>query len=211
MEAAFQAAAISWNVFRFQRGIFGAAYGTKPSPETLWWNRLIAIPSDELLNPLMHEFKELCLKYDIKLQGREFGKIMQDIEDSLKNSPPPDYLIDFKLPVLHLNTELTDDDIEKLNTYLREVPHPTESKIDMIRSKSRNFMPDKIFYESVCPITKDEFEDDDEIVLMGCGHYMLLSSYELCYELCKTRCPMCRQEYKQYKLMFFGDIKKTTH
>jgi hypothetical protein len=44
-----------------------------------------------------------------------------------------------------------------------------------------------------CPISRDDFEDDTEVVLTSCGHLFLKEYFDLCID--KLRCPMCRAIY----------------
>ncbi len=44
-----------------------------------------------------------------------------------------------------------------------------------------------------CPISRDDFEDDTEVVLTSCCHIFSKDSFELCID--KLRCPMCRAIY----------------
>jgi hypothetical protein len=43
-----------------------------------------------------------------------------------------------------------------------------------------------------CPISRDDFEDETEVVMTSCGHFFSKESIEMCID---ARCPMCREVY----------------
>jgi hypothetical protein len=43
-----------------------------------------------------------------------------------------------------------------------------------------------------CPISREDFEDNTEVIITSCGHFFSKESFEMCID---TRCPMCREIY----------------
>ena len=45
---------------------------------------------------------------------------------------------------------------------------------------------------TLCPISRDEFQDSTEVVMTSCGHFFSKESFDFCIN---SRCPMCRANY----------------
>jgi hypothetical protein len=112
--------------------------------------------------------------FDIQLI---FDRISLDISNNIQNQRD-----EGDRESEHGDISLNETPIETINETRHEITHTTFGRLE-----SRN--------ETICPITQEMFNSEDNVVLLQCGHYFKKDGFMVWARRSRS-CPSCRANFR---------------
>ncbi len=131
---------------------------------------------------------------------RNFGTFLdiEPVQDNINNGFPENIFQDFYM-------QITSGDINNFMD-LENVPVTlTEQQIDLLHVKKYKDIVESYKLSHLdenpydrCPITKELFEDNTDVIILDCGHYFAIEGIQTWLVDHSTKCPCCNSDVRDF-------------